>query len=164
MTDVIVQEGASAANTNAWRSKALANFKAGDSTFRILAQLAAATVLLLLGGIIVSRIIGAWPAISTYGVDFLTTQRWAPNARPNPVLGGLGPIYGTLISSVIALLIAVPVGLGIAIPTLIAHGLLQKKIEKLASDMELLISGLLTKCYNQKGRRGAFDVPSEVKA
>jgi len=56
------------------------------------------------------------------------------------------------------------VGIGIAIPTLIAHGLLTKKVEKLASDMELLISGLLTKCYNQKGRRGSFDLPSEVKA
>jgi len=115
MTDVIVQEGAATAPSNAWRASALASFKTGDSVFRLLAQLAAATVLLLLGGIIVSLIIGAWPAISTYGIDFLTTQRWAPNARPNPVLGGLGPIYGTLISSVIALLIAVPVGLGIAI-------------------------------------------------
>jgi biopolymer transport protein ExbB len=56
------------------------------------------------------------------------------------------------------------VGIGIAIPTLIAHGLLTKKVEKLASDMELLISGLLTKCYNQKGRRGSFEFPSEVQA
>jgi phosphate transport system permease protein len=64
---------------------------------------------------LVSLIIGAWPAMSAYGFDFLTTQRWAPNARPNPILGGLGPIYGTLVSSLIALLIAVPVGLGIAI-------------------------------------------------
>ena len=56
------------------------------------------------------------------------------------------------------------VGIGIAIPTLIAHGLLSKKVEKLASDMELLISGLLTKCYNQKGRRGSFEHPSEVQA
>ena len=56
------------------------------------------------------------------------------------------------------------VGIGIAIPTLIAHGLLTKKVEKLASDMELLISGLLTKCYNQKGRRGSIEFPSEVQA
>jgi len=112
MTDMILPE---ATRSNAWRARALASFKAGDSAFRLMAQLAAATVLLVLGGIIVSLIIGAWPAISTYGVDFLTTQRWAPNARPNPILGGLGPIYGTLVSSLIALLIAVPVGLGIAI-------------------------------------------------
>lgn len=56
------------------------------------------------------------------------------------------------------------VGIGIAIPTLIAHGLLAKKVEKLAADMELLISGLLTKCYNQKHRRGAFDAPTEARA
>ncbi len=56
------------------------------------------------------------------------------------------------------------VGIGIAIPTLIAHGLLSKKVEKLASDMELLISGLLTKCYNQKDRRGSFELPTEVQA
>ena len=49
-----------------------------------------------------------------YGFAFLWTQRWAPSADP-PVLGALGPIYGTLVTSVIAMLIAIPVGLGIAI-------------------------------------------------
>ncbi len=44
----------------------------------------------------------------------VTTQRWAPSADP-PVLGALGPIYGTLVTSFIAMLIAIPVGLGIAI-------------------------------------------------
>jgi biopolymer transport protein ExbB len=56
------------------------------------------------------------------------------------------------------------VGIGIAIPTLIAHGLLAKKVEKLAADMELLVSGLLTKCYNQKLRRGPMEFTTEVKA
>jgi len=56
------------------------------------------------------------------------------------------------------------VGIGIAIPTLIAHGLLAKKVEGLAADMELLISGLLTKCYNQKQRRGPLEFSSEVQA
>ena len=56
------------------------------------------------------------------------------------------------------------VGIGIAIPTLIDHGLLSKKVEKLAADMELLISGLLTKCYNQKTRRGATDFATEIGA
>ena len=56
------------------------------------------------------------------------------------------------------------VGIGIAIPTLIAHGLLTKKVEKLAVDMELLVSGLLTKCYNQKLRRGAYEFPTEAQA
>jgi biopolymer transport protein ExbB/TolQ len=55
------------------------------------------------------------------------------------------------------------VGIAIAIPTLIAHGLLTKRVETMAADMELLVSGLLTKCYNQKMRRGgAFDYPLEA--
>ncbi len=97
------------------RAAALASFKFADSLFAWLTRVAALCVLALLGAIIISLIIGAWPAIKTYGFDFLTTQRWAPNAKPVPILGGLGPLYGTLVSSIIALLIAVPVGLGIAI-------------------------------------------------
>jgi len=49
-----------------------------------------------------------------YGFSFLFTSRWAPSADP-PVLGALGPIYGTLVTSTIAMMIAIPVGLGIAI-------------------------------------------------
>ena len=51
------------------------------------------------------------------------------------------------------------VGIGIAIPSLIAHGLLIKKVEQMAADMELLMSGLIAKCYNQKNRR-SVSVPS----
>ncbi|MEK0450427.1 MAG: biopolymer transport protein ExbB [Verrucomicrobiota bacterium] len=51
------------------------------------------------------------------------------------------------------------VGIGIAIPSLIAHGLLIKKVEQMAADMELLMSGLIAKCYNQKNRR-SVPVPS----
>ncbi len=97
------------------RAGALRNLAVGDAVFFWATRIAAYSVLFLLGGIIVSLIIGAWPALKAFGLDFLTTQRWAPSARPEPVLGGLGPIYGTLVSSFIAMLIAVPVGLGIAI-------------------------------------------------
>src|SRR6202023_1008760 len=72
------------------------------------------SVLLILGGIIVSLIAGAWPAMREYGFSFLFTSRWAPSADP-PVLGALGPMYGTLVTSFIAMVIAIPVGLGIAI-------------------------------------------------
>jgi phosphate transport system permease protein len=97
------------------RAKALKAFALSDRTFYWLTRASAITVLLLLGGIIISLIIGAWPAIQHFGFSFLTTQRWAPQLEPAPILGGLGPIYGTLVSSFIAMLIAVPVGLGIAI-------------------------------------------------
>ena len=111
MSDISAQSKIESDN----RAAALASFRLSDRLFAITTRLAALCVLAVLGGIILSLIVGAWPAIKTYGFDFLTTQRWAPNAKPQPILGGLGPLYGTLVSSFLALLIAVPVGLGIAI-------------------------------------------------
>jgi len=96
------------------RARALSAFKLGDVTFYWITRACAISVLLILGGIIISLIVGAWPAIREYGAAFLWTQRWAPSADP-PVLGALGPIYGTLITSGIAMMIAIPVGLGIAV-------------------------------------------------
>ena len=96
------------------RARALSAFKLGDVTFYWITRACAISVLLILGGIILSLIVGAWPAMKEYGLSFLFTSRWAPSADP-PVLGALGPIYGTLVTSVIAMAIAVPVGLGIAI-------------------------------------------------
>src|SRR3982074_3138780 len=90
------------------RAKALSAFKFGDVTFYWITRACAISVLLILGGIILSLIAGAWPAIKEYGFSFLFTSRWAPSADP-PVLGALGPIYGTLITSVIAMMIAMPV-------------------------------------------------------
>ena len=97
------------------RARRLRSLRNGDAVFYWACRIAAISVLLLLGGIIVSLVVGAWPAIKTFGFGFLTTQRWAPTLQPQPVLGGLAPIYGTLLSSLIAMAIAVPVGLGIAI-------------------------------------------------
>jgi phosphate transport system permease protein len=97
------------------RARALAAFKLGDSTFYWLTRISALAVLFILGGIILSLIIGAWPAIQQFGLDFLVTRRWAPQLSPSPILGALGPIYGTIVTSLIAMLIAVPVGIGIAI-------------------------------------------------
>ncbi|KQW21566.1 phosphate transporter permease subunit PstC [Afipia sp. Root123D2] len=96
------------------RARALSAFKFGDKAFYWTTRIAALSVLLILGGIILSLIAGAWPAMKEYGFAFLWTARWAPSADP-PVLGALGPVYGTLVTSVIAMVIAIPVGLGIAI-------------------------------------------------
>jgi phosphate transport system permease protein len=96
------------------RAKALGAFKLGDVVFYWMTRIAAISVLLIMGGIILSLIAGAWPAMREYGFAFLWTQRWAPSADP-PVLGALAPIYGTLVTAGIAMLIAIPVGLGIAI-------------------------------------------------
>src|SRR3978361_571576 len=96
------------------RARALSAFKFGDVTFYWITRACAISVLIILGGIILSLIVGAWPAMKEYGFAFLWTSRWAPSASP-PVLWLLGPIYGTLVTSFIAMLIAIPVGLGIAI-------------------------------------------------
>lgn len=84
----------------------------GDTVFAILTQGAAWLTLVLLVGIIVSLFVGAAPSIQQFGLGFLTTAEWDPVQEK---FGGLVMIYGTLMTSFIALLIAVPVSFGIAI-------------------------------------------------
>ncbi len=97
------------------RARALAAFRRDDLLFFWITRIAALAVLGLLAGILLTLIVGAWPAMQTFGWQFLWTQRWAPQLQPTPVLGALGPLYGTVLTSFIAMLIAVPIGLGIAI-------------------------------------------------
>ena len=85
---------------------------AGDTRFRLIAWSAAVILLLIFLGVIAALLAGAWPAISTFGLGFLTTEAWRPTRE---IFGALGPIYGTLVTSAIAVLIAIPVGIGIAI-------------------------------------------------
>jgi phosphate transport system permease protein len=93
------------------RSKALSRLKVGDAAFRQITRAAAIGVLLLLGGVIISLVIGAWPALSKFGLGFLVSERWNPVTE---IFGALAPIYGTLVTSLIAMVIAVPIGLMIA--------------------------------------------------
>lgn len=83
-----------------------------DKVFSAAAHGAALLTLALLIGIIASLVVGAWPAISKYGLGFLWNSEWDP-VQEN--FGGLVMIYGTLMTSFIALLIAVPVSFGIAL-------------------------------------------------
>jgi len=83
-----------------------------DRVFALLAHAAAWLTLATLAGILVSLVIGAWPAIDAYGLGFLTNSVWDP---VKDEYGGLVMIYGTLATSAIALLIAVPVSFGIAL-------------------------------------------------
>ncbi len=83
-----------------------------DRVFAWAAQGAALITLALLAGILLSLVFGAWPAIEKYGFSFLTTSVWDPVKNE---YGGLVMIYGTLATSFIALLIAVPVSFGIAL-------------------------------------------------
>lgn len=83
----------------------------GDKCFAALTYVAALVSLLMLAGIILSLLVNAWPAIQKFGLGFLWHSRWDP---PAEIFGALVPIYGTLVTSSIALLIAVPVSFGIA--------------------------------------------------
>jgi phosphate transport system permease protein len=83
-----------------------------DLVFAALAKGAALLTLSLLFAILASLTVNAWPAISKYGLGFLTTTTWDPVKQE---FGGLVMIYGTLMTSLIALLIAVPVSFGIAL-------------------------------------------------
>ncbi len=90
----------------------LKRFATTDATFRALTLIAAVLVLAVMGGVLVALVLGSWPAWKAFGASFVTTEVWNPVSEQ---FGALGPIYGTLVTSAIAMLIAVPVGIGIAI-------------------------------------------------
>ncbi len=83
----------------------------GDAVFAALATAAGVLVLVLLGAIIVALFVGGWPALRAFGPGFLVDAEWDPVAG---VFGAAVPIYGTLLTSVLALLVAVPLAFGIA--------------------------------------------------
>jgi phosphate transport system permease protein len=93
------------------RASVLRRLRTGDLVFHGLTRAAAITVLVLLSGVILALIIGAMPALRTFGLSFITTEVWNPVTDQ---FGALAPIYGTLVTSAIAMLIAVPVGLMVA--------------------------------------------------
>nr|WP_314266545.1 phosphate ABC transporter permease PstC [uncultured Moellerella sp.] len=86
--------------------------KRGDVIFGAIVKLAAIITLLMLGGIIISLLIASWPSIQKFGFAFLWTKEWD---APAEQFGALVPIYGTIVTSIIALIIAVPVSFGIAL-------------------------------------------------
>jgi phosphate transport system permease protein len=84
----------------------------GDVLFRALTFLFALLVLLILGGVIVALIEGALPALRAFGFSFVVTEVWNPVTEK---FGALAPIYGTLVTSAIAMLVGIPIGLGVAV-------------------------------------------------
>lgn len=94
------------------RANTVRRFGRGDTRFRLLTLGAALLVVAIFLGVLGALIDGAWPAIKAFGLPFLWTEKWNPVTEK---FGALAPIYGTLITSIIAMLIAVPTGIGIAI-------------------------------------------------
>ena len=82
-----------------------------DFAFHRITQFFSLLVLFVLLGIIGSLLFNAWPALKEFGPGFFVSSEWDP---VNDQFGGLIAIYGTLVSSIIALLIAVPLSFGIA--------------------------------------------------
>ena len=106
------QEFVAASDVVASRSRRLRRLRLSDRLFYYLTRSAALGVLCLLGGVIVALLVGALPAFQTFGYNFLIEQRWNPVTEK---FGALASIYGTIVTSVIAMLIGVPVGLLIAL-------------------------------------------------
>ena len=112
MIDVALQSRDISKLSEGARSRALAKLRISDAAFFQLTRGSAILVLVILGGIIVSLILGAALALGTFGFSFLITQTWNPVTE---VFGAAAPIYGTVVTSAVALLIAAPLGLLIAL-------------------------------------------------
>jgi len=112
VVDVALRGGVIEATLTPSRAKVLDRLRVGDKVFRLLTRAAALAVLGILGGVMFSLVVGAWPALQAFGFNFLIEERWNPVTER---FGALAPIYGTLVTSFIAMLMAVPIGLLIAI-------------------------------------------------
>ena len=112
MADIALPAENAAALASSTRGRAIARLRLGDLGFRVLTRTAAIAVLIILGAVILSLIQGSVPALRAFGLNFLIEERWNPVTER---FGALAPIYGTLVTAFISMLIAVPVGLMIAV-------------------------------------------------
>jgi len=108
-----------------------------DIVFRQLTLALAAVVALLLLGIFLTLIQGSREAVASFGIRFMTTSAWDP---VNDSYGAFVAIYGTLVSSLMALLIAVPLGVGTAL--FITEDLIPMKIRELIGLMVELLAAI----------------------
>ena len=90
----------------------VARQRAGERLFRAATFAAAVLVLLLLGGVTVALLLGAWPALSKFQLGFFTHTVWNPVTGQ---FGALAAVYGTLVTSAVAMIIAIPLSFGIAV-------------------------------------------------
>jgi len=112
MTEVALSGSDAVSGIEQSRLRALRRFVLAENTFRTATFSSAVLVLILLGGVILSLVIGAMPAFEKFGFGFLTTQSWNPVTEK---FGAIAPMYGTIVTSLIAMLIGIPVSFGIAI-------------------------------------------------
>lgn len=84
----------------------------GDKIFRTVLLIAAASILLIVGAIVYMMVQNSMPTLQRFGISFLTGSNWFPAQEE---FGALPFIYGTIVSSIIAVILSVPLSLGIAI-------------------------------------------------
>jgi len=108
-----------------------------DSAFRWLAVVLASMVVILLIAILLSVFGGSLQAMASYGLNFLLTSSWDP---ANNEYGAFTAIYGTLVTSLLALLIAVPLGVGSAV--FITEEILPYGIRKIIGIMVELLAAI----------------------
>jgi len=112
MAEIAMRDGTIAVADVRARSKVLNRLRRSDTVFHAVTRAAAVAVLVILGAVILSLIDGALPALRQFGLSFLYSERWNPVTEK---FGAIAPIYGTVVTSLIAMLVAVPVGLMIAL-------------------------------------------------
>ncbi len=112
MTEIAMAQIESAGSKAMMRGRAIKRFAWSDNFFRRLTQACALIVLLILAGVIASLIKGSIPAFQAFGLGFFTTVVWNPVTEK---FGAGAPVFGTIVTSAIAMAIAVPLGIGIAV-------------------------------------------------
>jgi phosphate transport system permease protein len=111
VVDIALQGGTVVTDAAQLRAKALRRLRLNENAFRWITRLSAIAVLVLLGGVIIALIEGSMMALRQFGFGFLVQAHWNPVTDQ---FGAIAPIYGTLVTSLIAMAIAVPVGILIA--------------------------------------------------
>jgi phosphate transport system permease protein len=112
VVDVVLNGETTGLGAASTRGRTLDQLRWRDKLFHQLTRAAAVGVLILLSGVIVSLIMGSLPAIRAFGFNFLIDERWNPVTEK---FGALAPIYGTVVTAFLAMLIAVPIGLLISV-------------------------------------------------
>lgn len=84
----------------------------GDALFQALTIIFALLVLLVLSGVMVALVAGSWPALSHFGLGFIVADVWNPVTEK---FGAAAPIYGTLVTAAIAMVIGIPLAFGVAL-------------------------------------------------
>ena len=131
-------------------------YRPAPDLFKILCQAASILTVLMLGWIIYEIVESAWPAIQKFGLDFLTTSAWVPNRER---FGVLPFILGTLASSLLAILLAFPLGVAIAI--FLSENFLSASIRQIIRFVVEMLAAIPSVVY---GLWGIFVIIPIVKA